>query len=285
MPRYKKAYLEITNCCNLSCSFCAGTKRPSRTMSPQEFAILAEKLRPATRYLYLHLMGEPLLHPQLEELLEIAARLDFLVTITTNGTLLPRQREILLAAPALRKVSISLHSFEANDNDDFEGYLSACMDFAGEAAAAGKLAALRLWNLDGSTPGENHLNEAILAALHRRFPGDWQETRSGMRMGNNLWLEFGERFDWPDREAEEHDGDRFCYALRDQIGVLCDGTVVPCCLDHEGDLALGNLFSQELEEIVSSPAALALYEGFSRRRAVHPLCRRCGYASRFSTGQ
>jgi radical SAM domain protein len=281
MRQYNKVYLEITNRCNLRCSFCPGTRRPPRTMSPAEFRLLAEKLRPATRYLYLHLMGEPLLHPELPALLAIAGELDFLVNITTNGTLLPQAGEALLAAPAVRKVSISLHSLEANDSRVFSTYLGSCISFAKRAAAAGKLTGLRLWNLDGSLSGQNDLNAPMLEELHRAFPGEWPPVREGYKIAERIYLEFGERFEWPDLSAGEREGDAFCYGLRDQFGVLCDGTVVPCCLDHEGDLALGNLFTQPLEEILSSPRARAIYESFSGRQAREELCRKCGYARRF----
>lgn len=127
---FSRMYLEITTCCNLSCSFCPGTKRPAAFLSPEDFRTLAAKLRPYGQYLYLHVMGEPLLHPQLPELLEICRALGFRATLTTNGTLLPKKQAALLDAPALRKVSISLHSFEANEAGDFSGYLTGCTDFA-----------------------------------------------------------------------------------------------------------------------------------------------------------
>ena len=281
MRQYRKVYLEITNRCNLHCSFCPGTRRPPRTMSPEEYRFLAERLRPAARYLYLHLMGEPLLHPDLPALLSIAGELDFLVNITTNGTLLSQAGEALLSAPAVRKVSISLHSLEANDGRAFSAYLQECIAFARRAAAAGKITGLRLWNLDGDAPGRNALNAPMLAALHSAFPGEWPPVRQGFRLAERVFLEFGERFEWPALSAGEADGAAFCYGLRDQFGVLCDGTVVPCCLDHEGDIPLGNLFHQPLEEILDSPRAQAIYRGFGGRRAVEDLCRRCGYARRF----
>lgn len=99
-------------------------------------------------------------------------------------------------------------------------------------------------------------------------------------MGEGLYLEQAEKFDWPDLDAPEAEV-RFCLALRDQAAVLCDGTVVPCCLDHEGDIPLGNLFRQELEEILAGPRARALYDGFSRGKPPEALCRRCGFATRF----
>ena len=133
----KKAYLEISNACNLSCRFCPGTKREARIMTPAEFHVLAERLRKHTEYLYLHLMGEPLLHPQLEELLGIAAELGFRVIITTNGTLLPERGALLLKSEAVHKVNISLQSFEGNGGDEPEDYLRACTDFAAAAGESG----------------------------------------------------------------------------------------------------------------------------------------------------
>ena len=122
MHTLQKAYLEITNRCTLSCSFCPKSRRRLGFLSPEDFGILASRLRPHTQYLYLHLMGEPLLHPQLDELLSIAQELDFFVMITTNGTLLPQRGKLLLDSPAVRKVSISLHSFEGDGQGiDLEG--------------------------------------------------------------------------------------------------------------------------------------------------------------------
>lgn len=284
MHTLQKAYLEITNRCNLSCSFCPKTRRRLGFLSPEDFGILASRLRPHTQYLYLHLMGEPLLHPQLDELLSIAQELDFFVMITTNGTLLPQRGKLLLDSPAVRKVSISLHSFEGDGQGiDLEGYLEACFRFAARLAQReGKRCALRLWNLDGdSTQGANRRNGEILAALKSAFPGPWKEGRRGITLAPNIFLEWGEKFDWPDLSAPEGDGPTFCYGLRDQVGVLWDGTVVPCCLDHEGDIPLGNLYRQTLAEILESPRAWAIYDGFSRGRASEPLCRRCGFARRF----
>lgn len=283
MVRLKKAYLEITNVCNLSCSFCPKTRRAARFLSAEEFDILAARLRPYTDYLYFHLMGEPLLHPELDRLLDMAGGLDFRVMLTTNGTLLDRWRETLSAAPALEKVSVSLHCLEANQCGLGLGeYLTACLDMARAMSQAGKKCGLRLWNLDGAdTVGQNRDNDRILELLAQRFPRPWREGRRGTQLAPGVYLEWGEKFDWPDLSAPEGGETGFCYGLRDQVGVLCDGTVVPCCLDHEGDIPLGNLFRQELGEILDSPRARAIYDGFSRRRAAEELCRKCGYARRF----
>lgn len=274
----KKVYLEITNVCNLSCAFCPGTKREKRFMSTDEFRFLASRLRGHTDYLYFHLMGEPLLHPRLEELLKIAGELGFKVLLTTNGTCLPEREQTLLRAKALWKVNISLQSFEANPGGDLREYLRGCAAFAWAAAEAGKFCEFRLWNRGGL----DRLNGEICSALEERFPRPWEKSRNGFKLRDRVWLEPGERFDWPVPGGASLGERRFCYGLRDQIGVLCDGTVVPCCLDREGDIPLGNLLTESLDEILSSERARAIYEGFSRRRAVEPLCRSCGYSLKFT---
>lgn len=283
MAGLKKAYLEITNVCNLDCSFCPKTRRPAGFLTPAEFETLAGRLRPHTEYLYFHLMGEPLLHPQLDTLLELAHGLGFRVILTTNGTLLGRWAEVLPAAPALEKVNISLHCLEANRCGlTLEEYLAGCIAAALGLSRAGKRCGLRLWNLDGSdTVGQNGDNDRILAALEGAFPPPWTSGTRGTRLAQGVYLEWGEKFDWPDLSAPEGGPAGFCYGLRDQVGVLCDGTVVPCCLDHEGDIPLGNLFACQLAEILEGPRAKAIYEGFSQRRATEELCRKCGYARRF----
>ena len=275
--RFRKVYLEISNICNLSCRFCPGTKRAKKAMTEAELAILLPKLRPYTDFLYFHLMGEPLLHKDLARFLEMAGNHGFKVILTTNGTLLKKQQEMLLSSPALHKVNISLHAFEANDLAvPFETYLADCFAF-GRASAGEKLVVYRLWN----NGGEDTQNKQILDTMHSFFPGDWVQERHGTRIADRTYLEYGDKFDWPDLSASEGSEKVFCYGLRDQLGVLCDGTVVPCCLDHEGNLALGNLLTQDMEEILNSPRAKAIYEGFSHREAAEELCRKCGYARRF----
>lgn len=276
----KKVYIEITNCCNLACVFCPGTKREKHFMTAEEFAAVLRHIQGQTQYVYFHVMGEPLLHPDLGVFLAMAAEAGFKVCITTNGTLLEKCAETLLAAPALHKISISLHSLEGNGaKEPLMEYLESCWRFCQRAAEKGVICALRLWNEGGA----NEENEKIEAFLHEKTHGaEWSELRFGSRkLGERLYLENAARFDWPDLAAHEVET-QFCYALRDQAGILSDGTVIPCCLDHEGDIPLGNIFEKPLAEILASPRAKALYDGFSARRPTEELCRRCGYASRFN---
>ena len=280
--RFAKVYVEITNVCNRSCSFCPKTKRPARFLQEGDFAAILNRLRGWTEFLYFHLMGEPLLHPELLRFLELAHGAGFRVILTTNGTLLPRVGEGLLSAPGLHKFNISLQSFEANDAGDLKNYVNQCGAFAARAAAAGILINFRLWNLDGpDAAGRNTENDRILGLLERTFPAPWTPSRGGQRLADRVWLNWGETFRWPDLGEADVNARHFCYGLKDQIGVLCDGTVVPCCLDHEGDIPLGNLLREDLADILARPRTRAIPEGFRRGEAVEELCKRCGYANRF----
>ncbi len=280
----RKAYLEITNICNLSCTFCHKTARTPHSLTEAEFDTLTDRLI-GIRHLYFHLMGEPTLHPLLPRFIEIAKRKGFLPMLTTNGSLLAKKGELLLENLP-HKISISLHAPAANPAFADAAYLTTCIDFARRASEAGCIIALRLWNL-GSAVEE--ANEPILEKLHAAFPGEWAPVRrgNGFVLSEKLFLEWGEQFDWPDLAAPAlpEDAPLFCHGLRDQIGVLVDGTVVPCCLDADGNLALGNLFETPLDEILASPRARSIYDGFTRRQGVEELCRRCGYARRFTKGE
>ena len=282
-----KAYLEITNICNLSCSFCHGTSRAKRFMSLHEFGLAADKLRPYCEYLYLHLMGEPLLHPQLEQILAYAAKLGFKVILTTNGTLLREKSDILLNEGALFKVSVSVHSFDANSTScfsSFDDYFSECVRFCDSAARKGVICVYRLWNDDGESSPEKN-NADLLATMKEYYPGEWKKIYSGYRLSEDkIFLEWGKRFVWPDIDPEKsgtENSSHSCYGLRDQIGVLCDGSIVPCCLDADGSVILGNIFTDSIDDVLSSPRAVALRESFDKRAVTEPLCLRCGYAVRY----
>ncbi len=273
---YSRAYVEITNICNMSCSFCHGHSRPHRRMSKDEFSHILDRLEGQTKYIYYHLMGEPLTHPELSEFIKMASERGFHSMITTNGTLLKEHKEELIAC-GLHKINISLHSFEANDTQKHSNYLSDIADFAKEASKRGIIVVLRLWN-NGCDGGKN---DTALDLLNTAFPCEWTENNRGFKLDEKLFLEFGERFEWPDSGFDDGGDEVSCYGMRDHFGILCDGTVVPCCLDSDGIISLGNVFSDSLVDILSSERAQAIKRGFECRRASEELCRRCGYARRF----
>jgi MoaA/NifB/PqqE/SkfB family radical SAM enzyme len=273
---YSRVYVEITNICNMHCSFCHGHSRPSRQMTEAEYRHVLQQLAGKTQYIYHHLMGEPLVHPLLPQFIQMARQAGFRPMITTNGTLLDRFSDALLT-PGLHKVNISLHSFEGDQQQAHEDYIQKVANFADKANQIGILISLRLWNKHC----DEGRNDTALDYLKAYLPGPWTENTRGYRIRDGLFLEWGDRFAWPDQNAPDNGQQVFCYGLRDHFGILCDGTVVPCCLDSDGVIALGNIFREELTDILESPRATAIVEGFSRRKAAEDLCRRCGYAQRF----
>lgn len=282
MPRtYSRAYVEITNICNMNCSFCHGHSRAPGRMTYEEFDKLTNDLVGVTQYIYYHLMGEPLTHPQLCDFIRLANSKGFKSAVTTNGTLLDKVGADLIAA-GVYKVNISVHSFEENldenSKEKYQNYIEKCLKFADEASKAGVLTVLRLWN-NGCDEGRN---ADILCRLKDKFPdGEWKFSANGARIRHRLHLEYGERFEWPDSEAEDRGEHVFCYGLADHFGILCDGTVVPCCLDSDGIIRLGNAFEEKIADILDSPRAQKIRDGFAQKTACEELCRRCGYARRF----
>ena len=274
---YSRAYVEITNICNMRCSFCHGHSRKMRQLTREEFAHILHQLQGQTDYVYYHLMGEPLTHPNLPEFLRMAKEQGFKSVITTNGTLLHKVLPALLEA-GLHKLSISLHSFERDDEETFRAYLSRVASAAIAAADAGTVVVLRLWN-KGFDRGRNAL---ALEFLQTAIPGQWKENTRGFRIREKFYLEWGDRFQWPDQNAPIQGQQVRCYGMVDHFGILCDGTVVPCCLDSDGVIALGNVFREDLSDILNSPRAKAIAAGWQRRTPSEDLCRRCGYAQRFS---
>lgn len=277
MKRYSRAYVEITNICNRSCSFCPGTSREPRMMSTEEFREIAEKVSELTDYVYLHIMGEPLLHPNIGDIIVTAAECGLKCAITTNGTLLPEISGLLADSP-LYKINISLHSSEGADIEEHERYVLDCARAADTLSARGILTVLRLWNV-GHDGGRN---DGTVKLLREYFNDcEWVSGARGVRIRDKLHIEFADRFTWPDMKEESVSDEIFCYGLKDHFGVLADGRVVPCCLDREGAVTLGNIHDAPLTEILGSERACAMREGFSQRRAVEELCRRCPYARRF----
>ena len=293
-----RCYIEITNTCNLDCHFCPKHNRTRRQLSAEEFDLLTDKVQGKVCFLYFHLMGEPLLHPLLPQFITMAREKGFKTVLTSNGTLLHRAMNLLdtqkdknLLDALPHKVQLSLHSHESNAKGELSSYMEEVMQFATQAAAKGTCVVLRLWNQGGL----DKENEQVMDYIAQYVPRPWKERPDGYRICDNLYLEFDRKFEWPSAEFSENDDafqkddsseketaidknikrEVFCKALLKQIGVLSDGSLVPCCLDHNGDVVLGNLFTQSLEEILSSPRAQTMIEGFQHHTATEALCQNC----------
>jgi radical SAM protein with 4Fe4S-binding SPASM domain len=290
MKKFKKFYVEITSICNLACSFCPPTERAKQFIEIEQFKNILDQIKPHTKYIYFHVKGEPLLHPKIDQLLDISHEKGFKVNITTNGTLLKKAKHKIFQKPALRQMNFSLHSFDGHPGSTNRlEYISQILDFAKEAVATSEMiVSLRLWNLDQDNASnvEKSRNRQALEMIEKAFDLDYQIEEkvipgSGVKIAERIYLNQDHEFKWPALHEEEDDGKGFCHALRNQAAILTNGTVVPCCLDGEGVINLGNIKDTSFSEIIEGERANNIYNGFSRREAVEELCRKCGYRKRF----
>ena len=320
MKKFKKIYIEITNQCNLTCAFCPRSRRAPQFMTISFFTEIIHKIRRYTDYLYFHVMGEPLMHPELGEMLDICHEHVFKVNITTNGTLIKRLGPVIAAKPALRQINISLHCQSAQNSDDLrDDYFDDVIAFVKGVKSGGEkvitqylslseieenkhenkfpsaslkereqlqkmIVCLRLWNLPEN--GGFVDNSRILQRIGQEFGcedrlADQSKVLDGVNLADNVFLTCAPEFDWPGFDKQDRGMTGFCHGLRDQLAILVDGTGVPCCLDAYGEIALGNIGDQDLSAIIQGARAKAIYEGFSKRMVVEELCRKCGYRTRF----
>jgi radical SAM protein with 4Fe4S-binding SPASM domain len=254
-------------------------------MRLEDFRAILDKIQAHTDHLALHVLGEPLLHPELGELLALCQEHGLKVNLTTNGTLLPQRQGLLLASPALRQVNISLHGLaELPHCPDQEAALTGVFTFIQEAMRTPLFISLRLWNL--SVAEASRSNQDILERITDFFSlpeplTDQLTPGHGITLAPKIFLSQNPRFTWPHAPAPDLGDTGTCRGLRDHVAILVDGTVVPCCLDGEADIPLGNIHDQSLAEILASPRAETMRTGFSQRRLTEPLCRRCTFRQFF----
>ena len=259
--RFKRIYIEITNACNLSCTFCQETKRERRFMSVEEFTHIIEEIKPYTDYIYLHVKGEPLLHPELEQILQICEDNHIRINITTNGTMV-RKRLDILTSHQVHQINISMHSADDNSNIDLDEYVKDLFYSCNEInRLTNTEISLRLWN----TPSDPNLF-----------------GQSNCKIRQHLYVNVRSPFEWPDINNEYSNESGFCQGLRTHLAILCDGTVVPCCLDGNGIINLGNIFWTHLSDILAEKRCNDVINNFRNRKAHEPLCVHCSYKERFT---
>jgi len=291
MKKYKKVYLEITNVCNLKCDFCPETQRKGEFMSEAAFKHILDEIKPFTDYIYLHVKGEPMLHPNLEAFLDISYEKGFKINITTNGTLLDKVAETLIKKPAVRQINFSLHSFDGNQKElSKEQYIESILAFSKRAAAeSGIIISLRLWNLDEGllTEDQRKRNSHIIDKIEEAFKLPYKiqgilSEKKAFKIKDRVYLNQDYEFEWPDVKKKEEDNTGSCYGLRNQIAILVNGTVVPCCLDGEGIIHLGNIHEERFFDIIHGKRAEKIRIGFCNNTLEEELCRKCGYRKRFN---
>lgn len=290
MKRFERIYVEISNICNLQCSFCPEVLRPKKMMAPALFAKILAEVKPYAEAITFHVMGEPLAHPQFLELLTIATETEIPVILTTNGLLLERQAALLLNAPVIKQINFSIHSFFDNfPHRDIQPYLSKLTAFSTEFVQKnpGAFVNYRLWNLADVDKVSTPNNDMIYATLKTLFENPELPTQinvirqKSFRLDRHIKLHFDTRFEWPSLNSLTPNSDGTCHGLKNQIAILTDGTVVPCCLDKEGVIRLGTLTETPLHTILNSERAKNLLAGFAQNKALEPLCQKCQYKTRF----
>lgn len=251
--RFKRVYIEITNVCNLNCDFCLPHHREHRFLSFEEFDLILKKIKPFTNYIYLHVKGEPLLHPEFDKFVEHAYNLGFFINLTTNATLLHKHMGI---TKFLRQINISLHA-----TNDFKiiktvKQISDC------------IVCFRIWNID-ENPELKHLLEV---EFNKTIPNCENFT-----LDDNVFLSQKNKFKWPSLDNDFVSDKKYCYGLINQLAILVDGTVTPCCLDNDGNICLGNIFNEKLENIINCKRAQNIINGFKNSVAVEELCKKCTF--------
>ncbi|MGE5086809.1 MAG: radical SAM/SPASM domain-containing protein, partial [Bacillota bacterium] len=281
--------IEISNICNLQCSFCPPVEREKKMMSPEVFGTIIPQVAPLTDQVTLHLMGDPLVHPKLEEFLQICEDHKVPVFLVTNGVLMNAAKEDLLLRPILRQVNFSLHSFHDNYGDkDPSIYLGKIFKYTHRALIERPDLYInyRLWNLDdpmGTGAQNRSMLERVCNEFNFTFNQDIDIRRNkSVRIENRLHLHFDTEFTWPSVDLPILGTKGTCYGLSSHFGILADGTVVPCCLDKEGKIPLGNVKDEKIEVILNSDRAQKILKGFKDNKLVENLCQRCQYITRFA---
>lgn len=253
----KKVYIEVTNNCNLSCSFCAHNKRTPKYMSMEEFKIILKKLNGITKYLYLHVLGEPLMHPSINEMINEASK-NYYVNITTNGYYLKK----VIDNKNIRQINISLHSCTSN-HEKYLDNIFTCVDKLKKYTFIN----YRLWR--GS-------DEKIISILENKYK---TKITTKMKLEPNVFIDIDDGFTWPGESISNDTGT--CYALRDHFAILADGTITPCCLDANGAINLGNIFDSDINSVLESKRVKDMVEGFRCKKLVEELCQHCDFITRF----
>lgn len=272
--RFKKIYVEITNNCNLNCSFCSLDNREKRELSLQEFDKILNKIRHYTSSIYLHVKGEPLLHSNFDKILDITKKYNIKVKITTNGTLLKQRTNILQKYDNIRQINISLHS-ENKLKDYFENVFKSCDTLSKKIPIVYRIWLLDNYNLD-------KLSTSIVDKIinYYQLDNSFKEkvlNEKNIKIKDNIYLDKDNEFIWPEKEDASNNDYGTCLGTRSHIAILSNGDVVPCCLDSKGILKLGNIIEDDLENILESDLFKEINNGFRNNKLVCNLCKNCNY--------
>lgn len=282
--RFQKVYIEITNKCNLNCKFCPKTIRKIQNMSPENFEYILKQVKEYTDLIYLHVKGEPLIHKNIQEIFSICDKYSMMVNLTTNGTLLKKNIDILTNAKSLRQINISIHSIAQNNKnkDETIEYINDIFECV-DKLKQNTIISYRLWNVKNIQKNEH--NKLVLDMLQDKYNMDnlysIAKENNYIKLDNNIFLNQDIEFKWPNINDTEISTKGACLGLKNQIAILVNGDVVPCCLDENANILLGNIFEQDLKQIIDSEKSKNIITGFNNNKLEEKLCRTCGFRKRF----
>lgn len=267
MKKLKKIYIEITNACNLNCPFCIKNKKKTKYLTKEEFKIIIDKIKDHTKEIYFHILGEPLLHKDIIDFINYAHSQNLLVNITTNGYLINKIENI----NKIHRLNISIHSYNEKYNIELKKYLDNIFNTI-DSIRDKTFIALRLWVKNNNT-------NKILEYINNRYNINIIniEENTKIKITNNLIIDTFHEFIWPDLNNDYYNEFGKCYGLIDHIGILSDGRVVPCCLDTEGIINLGNIYEEELENILNKDIVKKMVLGFKNNKKCQELCKHCNF--------
>lgn len=273
---FKKVYLEIGNICNLHCHFCSLDNRKKEFMSVSDFQKIALEVKKVTDYIYLHVKGEPLIHPHFEEILDCCSKQNLQVNITTNGTKLAEKLETLKEKTCIRQVNISAHALSEisfNEREEYLNSLFSLIEYVLQTKAF--YLSIRLWIKN------EEINNLVLNFLNEKLNLEERITLNTKKILDNVYLSIDEEFVWPSLENDFVSDSGRCYGAINQIAILANGDVVPCCLDSSGVMVLGNCLKQPLTEILNQKRYIDMRDGFKKGIVKEELCKHCLYRTRF----
>jgi radical SAM protein with 4Fe4S-binding SPASM domain len=284
---FKRVYIEISNICNLQCTFCPVVERDNLVLETEAFEKILSQVAPITEEACLHLMGEPIAHPNFSEIIKLCTQHKVPIQLTTNGVVISQKKKLLLEDNSIRQINFSIQSYKDNFPDrPLKDYLIPIFDFTQELYKKRPEVYVnyRLWNLK---PDEDPDNDEFFDLLESYFNIEVNrrvqvEAIKSKKLKDKLYLHFDSRFEWPSFDLPNLGETGRCHGLISHIGIQADGTVVPCCLDKEARINLGNCLEQDLGEILNSKRALDMKAGFENNILVEELCQKCPYIRRFN---
>lgn len=263
--RLKKIYLEVTNACNLNCSFCIKNSRGIKYLSKNEFNNILDKLEPYTDYLYFHVLGEPLMHPFINEMIDIASK-RFNVMITTNGYLIDR----IFDNGNIKQVNISIHSYDKRYKVSLDDYMNNIFRVVDNLIKNNTYVSLRLWV-------KNEYQKEMVRLINEYYDCDIDLSLNSFKIRDYLYVKQFREFIWPDINNDYYSDCGSCYGTRDHLGILSDGTIVPCCLDTKGIINLGNINTDNIMDVLSSDRVIRMSDGFKNHKKCEELCKHCSF--------